>query len=526
MNPPVEAPASSATLPRDVERERREGPGQLHPAPGHVLRTVGDHRDRGPGVDPARRRRGREPAHTDPTVADHAAAAAVRDSASPRRTSSTSRRRLTTVTGPGYAGTPTRRGRSSVASLATVAPRRAPCERCAGRSLRRLSPRGRRPGRAPAQPGRRPGRAARGRAPAPRPGPACTTPRRRARGRTASPGAAAKSPSVVGRSPTITPRGPRRWWTISAAAANGLPATSGVAPLAVATAATIEPAPGSRPPDTGYVASRLVATNRAPSRTAREARSRPSKSKSRWKPTTTAAAGGSRTGSNPARVRLSTTPGPPHTRTREPGREVGPEQVGGGQRAREHLLGRGVDAAPGELGHHVGDGHARVVRHEADDESGRAQRVDRRRPNPAPVRRRARPRRRGRGTPPDAPRAAASVLAHARVLGGALQRAVVLGDGAHRHGQAQVAPGPGAVTRAEAAQAEPEVGVVVHRVELERRRELRLGRADAPAASSRRGRGPRGSRPCPAPGRGPARGRSRRRGGSRARGGGCPPGMR
>ncbi len=106
---------------------------------------------------------------------------------------------------------------------------------------------------------------------------------------------------------------------MATAAASGLPATSGVRPEAVATAATIEPAPGStRPPPAGYVGSALVATKRAPSRTARDARSSRSKSKLRWKPTTTASAGPSSTTSNFASSSASTTPGPAQASTRAP----------------------------------------------------------------------------------------------------------------------------------------------------------------------------------------------------------------
>ena len=62
-------------------------------------------------------------------------------------------------------------------------------------------------------------------------------------------------------------------------------------PAAVDTAAASAPAPGTTPPSIGYVGSRLVATNRAPPRAASAARVSPSKSKSRWKPTTTASTG-------------------------------------------------------------------------------------------------------------------------------------------------------------------------------------------------------------------------------------------
>src|SRR5262245_44892165 len=65
------------------------------------------------------------------------------------------------------------------------------------------------------------------------------------------PSFAAMAPSVDGRSPTITPVVPSRRWTRVAVGASGLPATSGECPDAVATAATIEPAPGMRPPAVG-----------------------------------------------------------------------------------------------------------------------------------------------------------------------------------------------------------------------------------------------------------------------------------
>ena len=83
------------------------------------------------------------------------------------------------------------------------------------------------------------------------------------------PSASAIAPSVDGRSPTITPEVPRRSCTRATVGCSGFPATSGVADDAVAIAATIDPAPGINPSLLGYVASRFVATKRAPSRTAR-----------------------------------------------------------------------------------------------------------------------------------------------------------------------------------------------------------------------------------------------------------------
>ncbi len=65
------------------------------------------------------------------------------------------------------------------------------------------------------------------------------------------PRAVASAPSVDGRSPTTTPTVPKRRRTRPTVGASGLPATSGSVPEAVATAATIAPAPGSRPSAVG-----------------------------------------------------------------------------------------------------------------------------------------------------------------------------------------------------------------------------------------------------------------------------------
>ena len=62
--------------------------------------------------------------------------------------------------------------------------------------------------------------------------------------------------------------GPQRSRTKAAIGAYGLPAIVGVTPDAVATAARIAPPPGISPSGVGYVASSLVATRRAPLRTA------------------------------------------------------------------------------------------------------------------------------------------------------------------------------------------------------------------------------------------------------------------
>ncbi len=211
------------------------------------------------------------------------------------------------------------------------------------------------------------------------------------------PSTPAIAPSVEGRSPTITPWSPSRRRTMAAAGGFGLPATSGVRPDAVATAATIAPAPGSTWPAPGYVGSALVATKRAPSRTASRGPVEPSKSNVRCQPTTTASAGTSSTTAKPAPSSASTTPAPAHARTDEPGASDAPEELRGGLRAREHLVGLGARSrtgrtsrgSPRSAGSSCWSGTRRARRRRAAPAP--------RRPSPGSARRRARGRRRDRG---------------------------------------------------------------------------------------------------------------------------------
>ena len=109
--------------------------------------------------------------------------------------------------------------------------------------------------------------------------------------------------------------------TSATVAASGLPATSGCAPDAVATAATSAPAPGTRPPATGYVGVEVgrdeARAGRAPRRRARVSRS---KSNSRCQPTTTASAGAAIDDVEARRARAPRRrPGPRTASTRAPG---------------------------------------------------------------------------------------------------------------------------------------------------------------------------------------------------------------
>ena len=118
------------------------------------------------------------------------------------------------------------------------------------------------------------------------------------------------------------------------------------------------------------MASALVAMNRAPARMADDARSSRSKSKVRCQPTTTASAGPASTTSKPRASRASTTPGPLQARIFDPGRQVGGQEVGGGQGARQYLAGVGLHAEGGQLPHVPGHRQAGVVGHEADGQPG------------------------------------------------------------------------------------------------------------------------------------------------------------
>src|SRR5258708_7700881 len=162
----------------------------------------------------------------------------------------------------------------------------------------------------------------------------------------------------------------------------------------------------------------LVATKRAPARTAADARSSRSKSKVRCQPTTTASAGpGSgwpaSTTSKPFACRASTTPGPLQARIRAPGARPAARRSAGA---------------------------------------------------------------RARGSTPAAPRPLVVVIR----LDRRLPQGVLVGllVGPHDGGHLKVPPSAGPVADPQQAQAEPEVGVVVHRVEFEHLLELRPGLVD------------------------------------------------
>ena len=185
----------------------------------------------------------------------------------------------------------------------------------------------------------------------------------------------------------------------------------------------------------------------------------------------------------------------------------------------------GVAGTPmrGELGDHVVDRRARVVRQERHPQSGGAQLRDAVGRGRDRARRPARSRRRGRRHTTGGRSVAVTSARRRR----ALERVpVVVLVGPHRHRQLEVAAGAEAVALAEQAQAEPEVGVVVDRVDLDRPLELLARRGEAAACGSTRGASV--SRTEPLSG---SRSRARSsatppRAGSATRAGGCPPGTR
>ena len=191
----------------------------------------------------------------------------------------------------------------------------------------------------------------------------------RARARTAT---RTRRQGTVGRRPVADDDTDRSRSALARArpsATSGLPATSGRAPAAVATAATSAPAPGTRPPGTGYVGVDVrrdeAARRRAPRRrrgsTARS-RTRDASRRRRRRP-------GRIDDVEAARGQRLTTPGPAHASTRAPASSVC-EQRGRRLCARRDVVGVGVDSHRRELADVVLDPAARVVREEHDAQPG------------------------------------------------------------------------------------------------------------------------------------------------------------
>ena len=297
---------------------------------------------------------------------------------------------------------------------------------------------------------------------------------RQHRARTASRARSASAPSVDGRSPTTTPASPKRSRTSADhRRARACPRPRASRPAAVATAATS--APGA-----GHAARRgsgrwrrgwwrRSGRRRAPRR---DARSSASKSKSRWKPTTTASAGPSSTASSP-RVgeRLA------HTRARAhehagAGRERLPRAAQAAAMAlvRRRRGSAGDRRMRSSLATTSPTGDARVVRHERDPQPGGAQRGDAVGRAPGSARRPARPRRRDRSD--DGRDSRAVTVSSLRPTRS--QRGPVVGlVGPHRDRELEVPARADPVAGAEEAQTEAEVRVVVDRVDLDRPLELR-----------------------------------------------------
>src|SRR6266540_436399 len=221
----------------------------------------------------------------------------------------------------------------------------------------------------------------------------------------------------------------------------------------------------------------LVATKRAPSRTARDARSRPSKSKSRWKPTTTASAGGSRTTRKPAVSSASTTPGPAHASTRAPRASEALSSSAAASALVNTAAGSAAIPAPVSL-----VTTSPTVWLELFDRNTTPSPAERKvatasaAPGTDWLPRHTTPSRSQQttGGRPDAD-TSAGWLADLR------QRVAVLLERAHRDGQLQVAARTIEVTDAEKREPEPEVRVVVHRVDLDRSLELGLRGGEPPA---------------------------------------------
>ena len=191
-----------------------------------------------------------------------------------------------------------------------------------------------------------------------------------------TPSAAANAPSVDGRSPIITTGSPKRSRTSAAIAGSGLPATSGRAPAAVATAATSAPAPGSSPSAAGIGRVEVGRDETGAARAPRRRRAAAGRSRSRGaSPTTTASAGSASTVSKPAACSASTTPGPAR---REHGRA--PAAAGRGRAARPRpgrssTTSSGSASTPAAARRATLSAHApaRVVRQEHDPQPGVAQ---------------------------------------------------------------------------------------------------------------------------------------------------------
>ncbi|CKR58234.1 Uncharacterised protein [Mycobacterium tuberculosis] len=128
--------------------------------------------------------------------------------------------------------------------------------------------------------------------------------------------------SVSSRSPTTSAarKSPRATASVIKAGA-GLPATRGSMPVAVRSAATMDPLPGSRPRSVGKVGSTLAATHRAPARMASAASARSDHPVVIERPCTTASGRSSkrRTGRNPTAATSLANASVPTMSTRAPG---------------------------------------------------------------------------------------------------------------------------------------------------------------------------------------------------------------
>ncbi len=413
VNPPVEAPASRARRPRTVDREALERGGELLAPAGHEPGRVAGDLDGLVGGRPGGPARGAGLPPTSTRPAAMASTAWRRLPSSPRRTSSASSRRRT-VTAAEYAV------RSCAQRL------RSGWGRARRDRRRRTAAAGR---GSPRRPGARPPRS-----------------RPTARARTATRARSASAPSVDGRSPTMTPvvaealaddpdrrrlglarhlggrAGGGRDRGDDRARARDQPARDRVGGVEVG---------GD---EAGAVAHRRAMPGRGRRSRSRGGSRRPPPRRGRRRPR--------RARRRPApRARRA-------RRTRAPGRPGASEcceQPRRGHGAGDDVVGVGRDPHAVELGDHVADRRARVVRHERHPQPGVAQRGDaagRGRDGSSP--RQTTPSRSQATTAGDVTGGVVvgAVIGRSRVLGDPGQRGAVVGlVGPHGHRQLQVPAG-------------------------------------------------------------------------------------
>ena len=407
MNPPVLAPASSTDR---SAHGRRQNAVEARPASftpprdtycGPSVTTVIG----APGLDPPGRGGGGHSGHPHPAVSDHpGGAGAIRglDARARRRAGVSRRSPFPFGRGPGYAGTPVRSGRShargSHGSQAGGGSGRA----VQGGRLRKEE-RGRRPERGTSAPRSAPrkGGAGSGTGSSPGPGAYAATPdSTRANGHPRRVGERRRRCSA-GRPPS-RPRGRAAGGPCRPRRPPACPPPRGNRPSGGHgrddRSRTGHQAPGHR---VGRVEVGGDEPGAVAHRPAMPGRARRSRSRGETPPPPPPPGARHRLESHARGEALDHSRNHAHQALRRRRRQDAASRSAAAITLREHLFGRHLDPAPGQLGHHLAHGDARVVRHEARRPAHGPQAGDRTGRRPAPARRRARSRRRGRGTPPD-----------------------------------------------------------------------------------------------------------------------------